>query len=266
MTPRFSIITVTWNAETALAATAASIREQDFEDYEWLVIDGASTDKTLDVARRFADADRDTIVSEADRGVYDAMNKGLSRAKGEIVHFLNAGDVYPDAKVLSDVSADFQSDVDVVYGDSLFSLPDGRIIVRKADDVAAGMHRRVPICHQAMFVRRSCHLKHKFDLSFNISADYAVMAALYRDNAKFHNTKRLLNKNTIEPAAVSIKGRKQIAVESFRIQREILGNTLLSACYSYLRKRTVAFGVTVLQSLPEMLFEKLPEPIRRRIY
>ena len=133
-TPFFSIITVVYNAEDVLEGTARSLMEQSTTDYEWIVVDGASKDATLDIARRFAVEGRDTVVSEPDRGVYDAMNKGLRLAQGEVVQFLNAGDRLANAEVLAHVAAAFGEDVDAVYGDTILELADGRVVTRVAFD------------------------------------------------------------------------------------------------------------------------------------
>ena len=97
--PLFSIITITYNAERELPATLASVDEQTCSDYEHLIIDGASTDGTLALANAPGNLRRHTF-SEPDRGLYDAMNKGLNRARGTYVLFLNAGDAFSSPDML----------------------------------------------------------------------------------------------------------------------------------------------------------------------
>ena len=99
MEPLFSIITVTFNAESTIVPTIESVACQKSDLFEWIIIDGASSDSTVDLVRR-AGIPRTLIVSEPDRGLYDAMNKGLNRARGEYVIFLNAGDRFHSSDVI----------------------------------------------------------------------------------------------------------------------------------------------------------------------
>ena len=100
MDPLFSIITVTWNAAAVIKPTLQSVQRQTSSDYEMLIIDGASTDETLDIVRQASIASL-RVFSEPDKGLYDAMNKGISRARGRYLIFLNAGDAFADDAVLA---------------------------------------------------------------------------------------------------------------------------------------------------------------------
>ena len=141
--PLFSIITVTYNAEKELPVTLASVDAQSFGIYEHLIIDGASHDHTLEIARNHTNCRR-KVFSSPDKGLYDAMNKGLARATGEYVVFLNAGDAFHSPKTLQCV-ADTIMDNDfpgVVYGqtdlvgtglpDVIFGRPRGWTTTRSA--------------------------------------------------------------------------------------------------------------------------------------
>jgi hypothetical protein len=123
--PKVSIITVTYNAAAVLEPTIESILAQTFTDYEYLIIDGGSKDATPDIIRRYADR-LSYWVSEPDRGLYDAMNKGLRAARGEYVWFMNAGDRLYEADTLRKVFVDAPAGADVYYGDALFYEADGR--------------------------------------------------------------------------------------------------------------------------------------------
>src|SRR5690242_17431099 len=96
---KFSIITVCFNSENVLPKAMASLAIQNYKDYEWVVIDGASTDGTLKVAQSFSAAPS-VIVSEKDNGIYDAMNKGVAKAQGDYIFFLNSDDAFHDENVL----------------------------------------------------------------------------------------------------------------------------------------------------------------------
>lgn len=264
--PFFSIVTAVYNAEQVIGQTAASLQAQDFGDYEWIVIDGGSKDRTLEAVRPYLVEGRDTVISEPDRGVYDAMNKGLRQARGKVVQFLNAGDRLADPAVLGDVAAAFDADVDAVYGDSIYELANGLTIFKPALDVAADRFRRIPFCHQALFTRREIHLRHPYDLSYRIAADYAAIAAMHRAGVRMKRLHRTLNVDTIEPHAISKAGQALAAAEDHRIHRDILGLPPLGQSARYLLKRASLFGGDLVRSLPSSIYDRLPAAIRRRVY
>ncbi len=125
---KLSIITINFNNRNGLERTARSIVEQTFRDYEWIVIDGGSTDGSQDILKEYS-AHIAFGVSERDGGIYEAMNKGLERASGEYVQFLNSGDSFIDRDVLERVFADNRL-ADVNYGDQWCVL-DGSIIEKR---------------------------------------------------------------------------------------------------------------------------------------
>jgi len=180
--PQLTIITITYNAEKYLGrtlqsvATAARLVPGVADSIEYILIDGASTDGTLQVAERYS-LILNRIMSEPDRGLYDAMNKGLSLATGEYVWFLNAGDEVHDGQVLSRLLHAFESQADVYYSDALFVRTDGEAVGLRSEvtphtlpkkihwqDFALGMK----ISHQAFIVRRT--IAPSYDIT-NLSAD-----------------------------------------------------------------------------------------------
>lgn len=112
---KFSIITVTYNSAATIAHTIKSVKEQKFVDVEHIIIDGGSTDGTLDIIKMFCHS-RMIIISEPDDGIYDAMNKGLSLVNGQIVGILNSDDFYVDDEILHKVANQFKLGADIVFG------------------------------------------------------------------------------------------------------------------------------------------------------
>lgn len=172
--PLISIITITYNAASTLGPTMQSVKAQRFADYEHLVIDGASTDSTLAVAR-MQGSGKVRIVSEPDDGLYDAMNKGLHLAKGTYVVFLNAGDRFASSDTLGQYARAAGKDAAIIYGDTDLVNPHGQYLgprhlsapeVLTRDSFRAGML----VCHQAFMVRRD--LAPDYNLSYRLSADY----------------------------------------------------------------------------------------------
>ena len=174
MDPLFSIITVTWNAADVIAPTLKSVQRQTSSDYEMLIIDGASTDKTLDIVRGASIASL-RVFSEPDQGLYDAMNKGIARARGRYLIFLNAGDAFADDAVLARLAVLAAGNPGVIYGQTQ--------LVDASREVVGPRHLKAPkrltadsflkgmvVCHQAFVVRRD--LAPQYNLNYRYSADY----------------------------------------------------------------------------------------------
>lgn len=177
---KVSIITASFNSERTIGETFLSLSVQTHPQVEHILVDGGSSDSTVAIAK--AQGNRLTkLVSEADSGIYDAMNKGVNLATGDIVGTLNADDVYADNQVLKKVVDVFSdSKVDVCYGDLVYVAPgDVNKILRvwKASDYSQGLFLSgwVPP-HPTFFVRRSIYEKHGgFDLAFPLAADFELM-------------------------------------------------------------------------------------------
>lgn len=174
--PLFSIITVTYNAAQTIGPTLESVRSQTFDLYEHIIVDGASSDDTVKIAMKGATT-RQLLFSDPDSGLYDAMNKGLARATGEYVVFLNAGDTFHSVNTLQQVAdAAFANDFPgVIYGQTDIVGPDRRRLVGRhlvAPEVLTynSFREGMVVCHQAFFAMR--RLTSNFDLRFRYSADY----------------------------------------------------------------------------------------------
>ena len=176
---KISIITVCRNDADALSRTLQTIAQQTYADIESIIIDGQSTDHTHDIVETAIAAGRvQKFISEADDGVYDAMNKGISLASGDVLYFLNADDLLADTTVLADVSDFWQRhpDCDLLYGNiNVVAQHDGTLTPVDypgpediLDHLTGGW-----ICHQAMFARRELfEAIGGFDLQYRIAADY----------------------------------------------------------------------------------------------
>ena len=174
MDPLFSIITVTWNAADVIAPTIQSVQRQTSSDYEMLIIDGASTDDTLAIVRQASIASL-RVFSEPDNGLYDAMNKGIARARGRYLIFLNAGDKFADDTVLARLAMLTADNPGVIYGQTQLVDAEGQVVGKRhltapkkltANSFLNGM----VVCHQAFAARRD--LVPDYDLQYKLSADY----------------------------------------------------------------------------------------------
>lgn len=183
-TPALTVVTVTYNCRSTIESTIDSVQNQHGADFNHLVIDGGSTDGTLEIVRAHHHIQ---TISEPDDGIYDAMNKGIRLASGDIIGFLNGDDIYQDGDVLRTVIEAFARDpqLDIVYGDLVYISADGtNRVVRNwvtgdyyPDFFDDG---KVPP-HPSLFVRRSVLMDTDgFDTSFRIAADYELMFRLMK--------------------------------------------------------------------------------------
>lgn len=177
--PLFTLITITLNNFSGLQKTFKSIEKQTFDDFQWLVIDGGSTDKTIDFLREHRSQTRGelhpfTFTSEPDDGIYDAMNKGIKHARGQYLLFLNAGDELASPDILEVLGTYTDKKPDFICGDSLEPTPNNKKPTYKAarryKDIAWGMITH----HQSMLYDR--HLirdkKLHYSLLYKIAGDY----------------------------------------------------------------------------------------------
>jgi len=184
--PKLSIITVNLNNKPGLIETAKSIVAQTWTDYEWIVIDGGSTDGSVDVIKEYA-GKIDKLVywcSEPDDGVYQAMNKGIDIVVGEWLNFMNSGDSFYSKTVLQSVFETENMDADIIYGDTLRIYSFGPFL-EKARPIDNSMKKRVPFIHQSSFVKTELMKRCKFDETYRICGDQHFFCDCYDNNKKF---------------------------------------------------------------------------------
>ncbi len=194
--PKFSLITVTYNAGAVLEDTIQSIITQTYKNVEYILIDGASTDNTMRIVERYRDHIH-TVVSEPDQGLYDAMNKGLSLATGDYVCFLNAGDcLHEDDTLLGmvhSVAASHEAPCppDVLYGDTALVDSEGHFLrMRRLTPPEhltwKSFRHGMLVCHQAFFARRA--IAPHYDLRYRFSADFDWCIRVMKQARYLHNT------------------------------------------------------------------------------
>lgn len=181
---KISIVTITYNAEAVLQRTLDSVSSQTYRDIEHLIIDGASKDGTMDLVSRYKVRDlpyKVRVVSEPDKGIYDAMNKGLRLATGEYIVFLNAGDTLHDEKTLDMVASSQQPAANsqqpaVIYGDTNIVDDEGHFLRKRHLSVPDNLTWRsfkqgMLVCHQAFYARLDIARDIPYDLQYRHSAD-----------------------------------------------------------------------------------------------
>lgn len=174
---KISIITVTYNASMTIDATIKSVVRQERSLYEYIIIDGASTDGTVDIIEKYTDY-VDCYISEPDEGIYDAMNKGIKRAHGQYLFFLQSGDVLRE-NIFSDIASHLDGESSFVYGNVWWL---GKNIVYDGEfDKKKIMFRN--ICHQAIFYKKDLFEKiGLYDTRYNILGDYVFNLLCFADD------------------------------------------------------------------------------------
>jgi len=229
----FSVITVTFNAERWIERTMDSIMSQTFNDFEYIIIDGASTDSTIDIVRKktekYCKSLKYKIISEPDDGIYDAMNKGLLLAEGNYVWFLNAGDTFYSEDTLQNV----YNEINKYKSTDLPIIVYGETEITDAKGVSKGMrHLRAPehldwksfkmgmlVCHQSFVVRRDIAVN--FNLHYRLASDIDWCIRCMKKRGQILNSHLVLSR--FLEAGVSDKKRKSALKERYNIMCHYYG-------------------------------------------
>ncbi len=224
--PLFTIITVCFNARDVIEDTIRSVLGQTFKDFQYLIVDGKSTDGTCDIISRYLNDERILFVSEPDRGLYDAMNKGIRLSKGRYLNFMNAGDCLADPDVLKDISTVINREpgLDMVYGNVLYRYDDGTESVRKYPSYCSkGWYQLLGDCinHQGLFSKRENY--EEFDFAID---KYRI--SCYRDwithqcalKKKFKAVDRIICRFSYSEDSFTAKNYDEHLVELEQILKE----------------------------------------------
>lgn len=176
---KISVVTVVYNAVSIIEETIKSVLAQTYNNLEYIVIDGGSTDGTVDVIRKYGDK-ISLIISEPDKGIYDAMNKGIDKATGGWINFMNAGDHFYSSSVVADIfdTQENYSEYATVYGDAEYRLKSFSYIRQGYE---CDSDHFMPFSHQAAFARADIAKKNKFNLKYKIAADTEFFLRLNRE-------------------------------------------------------------------------------------
>ncbi len=229
-----TLVTVTYNAATVLPRTIASVAEQSYTDYEHLIIDGASSDGTAAIALQYQQTmptGRVVVLSEPDKGLYDAMNKALCMAKGDYICFLNAGDKLHSPDTLQHIADAVQSSstpVGIVYGNTDIVDETGKFIRPRrlqppARLIWRSFRQGMLVCHQAFYVNRA--IAQQYDLQYRFSADFDWCIRCMKAGERLH----MSNVQVFEPLCdylsegMTTKNHKASLRERFRIMQKHYG-------------------------------------------
>ena len=237
---KFSIITCTYNAEAVLQRTLDSVMKQTYCNIEHLIIDGVSKDKTLALVKAYqhkndvGESAHDIIVySEPDKGLYDAMNKGVDRATGDYLIFLNAGDVFPSAETLEFVEGcvgEGETLPGVLYGDTDIVNMEGRFLRHRRLSPPAKLNWRsfkwgMLVCHQSFYARTDIAKNIHYNLEYRYSADVdwciRIMKEAKRRQLPLRNVGAVIT-NYLD-GGMSVQNHRASLKERFQVMRANYG-------------------------------------------
>jgi len=249
---KFSIVTVAFKDLAGLKKTGQSIAAQVCRDYEWIICDG---DSGVDVVRFLESlGQRAKWVSEPDRGIYDAMNRGVSMSSGDYVVFMNAGDLFHNGDTLSRVEDKLQasSGADILFGGAMLSFPrSGMSVYRPPRLVEKSLWHGLPANHQATYYRKALLDKTPYDLRYRLCGDYYLSASLLRNGAIAEYLDHPLA--VFEAGGQSYKQMGRLFFEPYLIQRDVLSLPFYVRAASVM-KRFVSTAGFMLLSQP--IFKK----------
>ena len=180
--PKISVVTVCYNAVDTIEKTILSVINQTYQNIEYIIIDGASTDGTVDIINKY----RDKIgyfVSEPDKGIYNAMNKGIKVATGEWINFMNAGDAFFSNSVVTEVVKNIEKGSIIIYGDTMVHYSEGKKLYKPIP--LDNIEKKMFFNHQSSFANTACMKNYLFDESYKLCADYKFHYDIYKKGMKF---------------------------------------------------------------------------------
>ena len=220
--PLISVITVVKNGEEHIGRTIESVIDQTYKEIEYIIIDGKSTDKTLNIIAGFKGVD--LLLSEPDSGLYDAMNKGLKVATGDYVWFLNSGDQIYSTDTVEKMVAGLEVCPDIIYGGTMIidenqnEIGDRRL--RPPDQLTWKSFRQgMVVCHQSLIVKRELAPVYNLSYRFSSDIDWAIRAA--KNAAQAHNSKLILSR--FMEGGLTDHNIKAGLKERFKIMRRFYG-------------------------------------------
>ena len=215
---KISIITSVWDNKETIKDAIDSVLSQTYKNIEYIVVDGASSDGTIEIVQRYRDKIT-KFVSEKDSGIYDGLNRGISLATGDVVAFLHSDDIYANHTIIKEIAQQFESDesLDGIYGDLVYTpKSDTNKVLRywksKNFDSTLLAKGWMP-AHPTLFLKKEVYDKYgKFDLDFKIAADYDFMLRVLKNGINVKYLPKVLYKMRV--GGESNKSIKNIMLKS----------------------------------------------------
>ncbi|MBX2842598.1 MAG: glycosyltransferase [Flammeovirgaceae bacterium] len=250
-TPKVTVITIVYNEVRNLEKTIKSVLSQTYSNLEYLVIDGGSTDGSIQVIKNFEDK-IDFWQSESDNGVFDAMNKGIKKASGDYVNFMNAGDSFFNCNIIEDVFNLNHNSADFIYGDHEVIYDTFKKEKKALPTYYLWKH--MIFSHQSLFVKTLLLKENPFDLSFKIAADFNFIFNSFIEGKTFFNTE--LKIAIYAAGGKSESGVIQAYKENWKVVKK--HRKSLKVRFFHFQLITKQYIIILFRMiLPEKIFEKI---------
>lgn len=233
--PLISIITIVYNSEALIERTINNVLSQSYPNIEFIIIDGGSNDETINIVKKH-EKNIAFWQSEPDKGLYDAMNKGLGKASGDYVWFINSGDLIYSENTVSEIFKNMDELPDILYGET--NIVDenyqeiGKRRLKAPEQLSWRSFRNgMMVCHQSILIKRD--IAEKYDIKYKRSADYDWVLKALRKTDKIKNTKQTLSKfldGGVSKKTIpgSLKERFDIMVRNYGLMPTILQHFLIA--------------------------------------
>ena len=245
--PIITVITVIFNGKPFVRTTFDSVLNQSYPNVEYIVIDGGSTDGTLELLQEY-DNKVDLWISEPDKGIYDAMNKGIDLSTGDWINFMNVGDRFASPDVLDKFCDHERHGVDIVYGDALIQYENFEKPFKTHP--LTEIWKYSPFCHQASFARAKLLNEYKLDTNFTIGADHDFFYRAYKAGKKF---------SYLPTVVCYFDGRQGMTKR--RIIQAIKDKRTAALRYEYSLRKAIYFRFFLLYIRSSVLIKKLLGPV-----
>lgn len=218
MKQNISIITVSFNDCENLERTIQSVLNQSYKT-EYIVVDGKSSDETITMLEKYKSS-IDQIIIEKDKGLYDAMNKGVRIASKEWLLFLNSGDEFHNDKIIENTLINNMNnfnEYEVIYGDTILLKKNNKKKYLRSSNIRKIIYG-MPFCHQSVFIKKEVHKKMLYETKYKFAADYNFFVQSYFKNIKFYKIESVIS--AIRQGGLSDVNRIPVLLEWFHIIRE----------------------------------------------
>ncbi len=217
--PLITIVTVCYNSEKTIRDTIESVLNQTYTNIEYILVDGASKDNTVDIIKSYEEKAKEKgiiyrWISEPDKGIYDAMNKGIDMASGEWINFMNSGDRFRNNLIIENIFVDREiENVTVIYGDVECDYNEFKKLKKanKIDKIIKGM----PFCHQSSFIDVKFKKRNNYNIESKLAADFDLFLKIYKRKLFFMKVDEVIS--IIEVGGVSDVNRDRVYKENYKI-------------------------------------------------
>ena len=192
---KITIVTISYNSEKTIERTIQSVISQKYDNTEYWIIDGKSTDSTMKIVKEYAEKyDFIKYISEKDNGISDAFNKGIKKATGELIGLINSDDCLAEEALQTVNEIYLKTKADVIYGDTIVHDVDNGLTLYKHAGKPEQLKYEMPFIHQSSFIKRSVYEEYgMYSSEYKICMDYDMLARIFRKGCTFANTEKILS-------------------------------------------------------------------------